>query len=281
MTFTDINAITLVAWFTGVCVFYLYAARVTMGGKFKKWYEELRDLHYKNGHHVMGSLPPPDVFPIVWTIIVGCVIASLTLWTMNFYTCYNTYFIVIIALVLFHFVCISTWAPTFTWRNRPLTATIIMTLVLASGILVLFFMAITLTFNTEPSMVTCLAANPNNTALCGGTICLVDKTAGYVAIALWALPHLWYVYALFLTARFIRLDPRFTFENWMHQRYHPTEPAFKKYLDEGGHAKESRAYHKRLNLRGEMLQEPLVDINSNSSSSSNFNKKSRVLFTNE
>lgn len=269
MTFTDINAITLVAWFTSVAVFYYLSARGMMGSKFRKWYKEVRALKYEDGTHVMHWLPPAWVYGIVWSIIFGCVVASLTLWTMNFYTCYNTYFIVIIALVLAHFLFISAWTPAFVWHDRPFLATILMVLVIASGVLVLTFMAITTTFNTDASTAACLAVNTSNPSLCGGTQCITDKTAGYVAIALWALPHVWYVFVLFITIRFMWLDKRFTFRKWMNMMYPP-----KKDLAFDATMIPTRQSKPRLQNQINNLNEPLVPTGVSQ-------KKSKIKWTDE
>lgn len=262
MTFTDINAITLVAWFTSVAVFYYLSASVMMRSKFRKWYDEVRHLRYADGHRVMHWLPPAWVYGVVWTIIYGCVVASLTLWTMNFYTCYNTYFIVIIALVLAHFVFISSFTPALIWHDRPFVATILMALVIASGVLVLTFMAITTTFNTDPTTAACLASNSSNPSLCGGTNCITDKTAGYVAIALWALPHVWYIFVLFVTMKFMWLDPAYTFRKWMKIQYPPKQ----QYAFEG----KTPTRQTRPRLQNEVnLNEPLVPTG-------NSQKKSKI-----
>lgn len=192
--FTNIDANTLVSWFVTVVVFLYGSSKLYMNRAFRAWYMSLR-----NKPGIIPTLPTPRLFGLIWFVISGCFIASMTLWTMNYSTCYNTYFIVIIVMALSQLVFLAAWGPVFIKWKRPALAFVCILLALLCGVTALVLMSITVAqFTTDGS----------------GTVCITDKAAGIAAIVLWAVPHLWYIFVLYFTWTVWYMKDKYNWANW-------------------------------------------------------------------
>lgn len=177
--FTNIDTNTLVSWFVTVVVFLYGSTKLYMNRTFRAWYDS---VHGRKSD-LLPWMPSTRTFGIVWLVISGCFIASMTLWTMNYHACYNTYYIVIIVMALAQLTFLAAWGPFFIKWKKPAAAFFTALLAVMCGVTALVLMCITLTQFTTA----------------GSDICLADKMAGIFAVCLWAIPHLWYLYVLYFS----------------------------------------------------------------------------------
>lgn len=204
--FTDNNVNTLVAWFITGVVMMFSGSYFMSKWKFRKYYHWLQ-------MQVGGVFNfPRNGFGLMWLLIAGSQIAAMVLWTMNYMGCENTYYIVVVAMALTEFVFISMWAPLFVRMNRPGSAFFTSLVVLASAIVALVLICITVVRN-DPA---CIFG--------AGAI----KTPGIVAAALWGWPILWFIVVVVMTYRVYRstftdVDPadHLTYKHWMHHHLIP------------------------------------------------------------
>jgi tryptophan-rich sensory protein len=213
--FTDNNVNTLVAWFITGVVMMFSGSYFMSKWKFRKYYRWLQI-------EVGGVFNfPRDAFGLVWLLIAGSQIAAMVLWTMNYMGCENTYYIVVVAMALVEFVFISMWAPLFVRMNKPGAAFLTSLVVLASAIVALVLMCITIVRN-DPSCI----FGP-------GAI----KTPGIVACALWGWPILWFLIVVVMTYRVYRstfckeTEDHLTYRHWEHHHLIPHRKGHRDFVN--------------------------------------------------
>jgi tryptophan-rich sensory protein len=202
--FTDNNVNTLVAWFITGVVMMFSGSYFMSKEKFRKYY---RWLQMEAGG-VFNF--PRNGFGLMWLLIAGSQIAAMVLWTMNYMGCENTYYVVVVAMALLEFVFISMWAPLFVRMNKLGAALFTSFIVLASAIVALVLICITVVRNDPP----CIFGP--------GDI----KTPGIVAAALWGWPILWFLVVFIMTYRVYRStfeskEDHLTYKHWMHHNWKP------------------------------------------------------------
>jgi tryptophan-rich sensory protein len=191
--FTDTNVNTLVTWFTAVLVF-IFSSSCFMSRKFRIYYQYLRNVrNERTGQPLLWLSFSPRFFGIVWMLIAGFLITSMTLWTMNYSACNNDYYIAVVALTLFVLLCLASWAPLLVKMGRPGYAFVSLMLGTCAAIAALILMALTV---TKEASATCIA----------------DKTSGILACVFYGLPILWYLMALILTWQMVQLRTKMYFK---------------------------------------------------------------------
>lgn len=173
---------------------------------------------------------PRNGFGLMWLLIAGSQITAMVLWTMNYQFCDNTYYIAVVALALAEFLFISMWTPLFVRMNRPGAAAFAAFLTLATGIVALVFIGITVARN-----------NAGCTFDAAGS-----KTPGIVAAVLWGWPLLWFLVVFFMTLRVARAH-RLTYKHWLHHHLIPylrKERVHVNY-DNEDHKRHHRAHRRR------------------------------------
>jgi hypothetical protein len=228
MTFTDVNVATLVSWFITGVVMMFSGSYFMSKWKFRKYYHWLQ-------MQVGGVFNfPRNGFGLMWLLIAGSQIAAMVLWTMNYVTCQNTYYVTVVALALLEFVFISMWAPLFVRMNRPGSAFFTALVTFAAAVTALVLMCITVVRN-DPGCVFDAAGS---------------KTPGIVACALWGWPILWFLVVIIMTYRVYRstfsdMDPaeHLTYKHWIHHHLIPYMRKERKHLNYD--SDEHRAEHKR------------------------------------
>jgi tryptophan-rich sensory protein len=229
--FTDNNVNTLVSWFITGVVMMFSGSYFMSKWKFRKYYHWLQ-------LQVGGVFNfPRNGFGLMWLLIAGSQIAAMVLWTMNYMGCENTYYVVVVAMALLEFVFISMWAPLFVRMNRPGSAFFTSLIVLASAIVALVLMCVTVVRNDPP----CIFGP--------GAI----KTPGIVACALWGWPILWFLVVVVMTYRVYRStfsdDPRdhLTYKHWVHHHLTPYMRGQRPHINYD--SDEHRNAHKRRHRR--------------------------------
>jgi hypothetical protein len=177
MVFTDINATTLVAWFT-TCIVFIFSSLLFMSKKFQQYYMKIK----ASGE--ISWAPSVGWFSFCWTATVALKITSTTLWTMNYSLCTNTYFIVFVSLTLAELASLASWGPLFIKWGKPEAAFRMVFFAMLCAITNTVLMAISVTL--DPTTV-----NPQDA-------CIANKTSGILAVVLYAVPILGYMIACYL-----------------------------------------------------------------------------------
>ena len=201
MVFTNTDATILVAWFTTVVVF-LYSGSMYMSRKFNVYYNWIISATRPNDSPLIQWAPHRRTYGFTWFLIAGLKIAANTLWTMNYSVCYNTYFIMFIALALAELVFLAAWAPAFVKWGRPRMASWSITLAMACCIVNVVFMGITLSFAPDYTKSINLG-------------CIQDDTSGIIATVFYGLPLLWYAIALYISLQWMFLGRALQYPKWL------------------------------------------------------------------
>jgi hypothetical protein len=130
----------------------------------------------------------------MWLLIAGSLIASMTLWTINYSACNNTYYVVVVALTLFKLVMLAMWAPLFIKMKRYRGAFVVLLLAIAAAVTSLVLMALTVSYS--------------------GGGCIADKAGGIAAAVLYGWPILWYILAAYISGQWMYLPVKYQFKPW-------------------------------------------------------------------
>jgi hypothetical protein len=228
MVFTDVNATTLVSWFT-TCIIFIFSASLFMSKNFKRYYCTMMESMWSDSNcKAINWAPTPRVFGLVWILIAGFKVTSTTIWTMNYSLCTNTYFIVFVSLTLAELVGLASWAPLFIKWGKPYAAFRMVFFAMLCAIVNTVLMAISLSLNPA-------TLNPQDA-------CIADKTSGIIAVVLYAVPILWYMIACYLLWQWKNLPKEWQYCHW--KKIKPTITTTKKEKEE---PKESKAtvYYKK------------------------------------
>jgi tryptophan-rich sensory protein len=185
--FTESNVNTLVSWLAATIVF-LYGGSHLMGYHFRKYYRWLLE-------YIELGIPPMWVYGLVWVLISAMIVASMTLWTMFYEYCNNTYYIVIVVMALTTLVFLSAWAPLMIRAGNARAATWSIVLATCAAIAALVLMAL----NTA-----------SNEAGCRSD----DRTPGILACIFWGVPIIWYIVAIMITWRIDSLGSPYQYKQF-------------------------------------------------------------------
>lgn len=193
------NVNTLVAWFSTV-VLFLYSASHLMSRKWRKYYHFV--IHIRDpmsGSRYVWGAPHPRTYGVMWALIAGSLVASMTLWTINYSACNNTYYVTVVALTLFLLVALSMWGPVFIKMKSAIGGLITLAFAWAAAVTALVLMALTVS-DTRPG-------------------CIADKTGGIVAVVLYGWPILWYTWAAYIQYRWARYVPYdLSYSSWQYDK---------------------------------------------------------------
>lgn len=185
--FTEVNVNTLVSWLAATIVF-LFSGSYLMGYHFRKYYRWLRDF-------VELAIPGMWVYGLVWVLIAGMIVASMTLYTMFYEFCNNTYYIIVIAMALTTLVMLSAWAPLMIRVGSTRAAMWSTIVAAAAAIVALVLMAL---------------STASNDAGCHAD----DRTPGILACIFWGVPIVWYLVAIMITWRIDSLGREYQYKRW-------------------------------------------------------------------
>lgn len=189
--FTEVNVNTLVSWLAATIVF-LFSGSHLMGWHFRKYYRWLRDT-------IELNVPAMWMYGLVWVLITGMIVASMTLFTMFYEFCNNTYYIVVIAMALTTLVMLSAWAPLMIRVGSARAAMWSTIVAAAAAITALVLMAL---------------STASNDAGCHAD----DRTPGILACIFWGVPIVWYVIAIIITWRIDSLGSEYQYKKWKQHR---------------------------------------------------------------
>lgn len=193
------NVNTLVAWFATVILF-LYSASHLMSRKWRNYYHFM--IHFRNpdsGRRYVWGAPHARTYGIMWALIAGSLVASMTLWTINYSACDNTYYIAVVALTLFVLVALSMWGPAFIKMKSARGGLVVTLAAWGAAIAAVVMMALTVSY-TRPG-------------------CIADKAGGIVAVVLYGWPILWYTWAAFIQWQWVMNVPEsMSFRSWYRNR---------------------------------------------------------------
>lgn len=170
-----------------------------MSKKWRSYYHFM--MHYRSrdtGRKIIWGAVHPATYGWMWALVAGSIITAMVLFTTNYSTCNNNFYVAVTALTLFAITALSMWGPLFIKMRNPGAGLGVTLAAWAAQIIALVFI---------------ILATVNDTASCSA-----DKAPGIAACVLYGWPILWVTYAAFIQLQFLYIDPQFRYKTWLRNR---------------------------------------------------------------
>ena len=175
-TVTKWNA--LLAWSATAVAFVMSGGDPS--SRFRRVYENVR----KNTHY-LSAAPSAMVFGWVWSLVVVLLVAGGVLYAIHYQTCDQGYYIAATATSLAHFASLGMWGRVFYKYGSPWGG----------------FITLWVAFATAAATVVVFG-------LTAGSSCVQEKTEAWIAMGLWIVPCIWYVWALVINYQYMQIPSK-------------------------------------------------------------------------